>query len=539
MTKNPFLVAAHRNDTVTENGATSNSSTGSNFADQMGKAANYRGRNFTDVANDQSLLWDENPTYAIRFPFYLRMITRKTKVNKDFTTETVMKGQGARDEAFKRLLWIAREHPTDFYNCIWLLPIVGRWKDLFELLFLDKSLGINAINHEVIFALVMQGLAMPEHTELVKKYLPRIRSNQKCTTEWATISNGFAKEFAKMANMTYREYNKMKATIDGWQQKMCDGRYDEINFSTIPGKALSKIVCGKFLKKHGLAEKYAKWMEKKDTVHFTGYVYELGQMFERGVSTAQRETINKMFKTLVEKATADDKITSNVWVAVDTSGSMESPVHGKVRALDICKSLAVFFSTINKGAFHKNIIMFDDTSNIKELSGEFCDMMSQIPYDAMGGTNFQSVVEEIVRVRKANPNIALEDYPNTLLVVSDMQFNPTIRNWRTYYWDSTHATTREPNNYEKAKETLATAFPKEWVDKFKFVWWDCTSRCPDFPAQITDGGCYFLSGFDPSIINVLLGETVNKNGSTTISMEEVIERALNQEILALVKAEQP
>ena len=52
----------------------------------------------------------------------------------------------------------------------------------------------------------------------------------------------------------------------------------------------------------------------------------------------------------------------------------------------------------------------------------------------MGSTNFQSVVDEIVRIRKSNPNIPLEDYPSTLLVVSDMQFryNFTLLNTYTY-----------------------------------------------------------------------------------------------------------
>ena len=35
---------------------------------------------------------------AIRFPFYLRMVTRKVKINADNETEKVQNGQGARDE---------------------------------------------------------------------------------------------------------------------------------------------------------------------------------------------------------------------------------------------------------------------------------------------------------------------------------------------------------------------------------------------------------------------------------------------------------
>ena len=99
--------------------------------------------------------------------------------------------------------------------------------------------------------------------------------------------------------------------------------------------------------------------------------------------------------------------------------------------------------------------MFDSTSRIKQLSGEFCDMMSQIPSDAMGDTNFQSVVDEIVRVRRANPNVPLEDYPKTLLIVSDMQFNPTNNHWLKVT-DADIET-----NYEAMKRKLYEVFSKQ------------------------------------------------------------------------------
>ena len=141
-------------------------------------------------------------------------------------------------------------------------------------------------------------------------------------------------------------------------------------------------------------------------------------------------------------------ITGNVWCALDTSGSMSSQIPGSdVTALDVCKSLGIYFSTLNEGAFHKNVIMFDSTSRVKQLSGSFSEMWDQIPYDAMGSTNFQSVVDEIVRIRTKNPNIPLSDYPKTLLVVSDMQFNPSNS------WSWTRASRQEElSNIEAAKE---------------------------------------------------------------------------------------
>ena len=161
------------NIAFTENGAVSYATTGKAITDQFGKAANYRGRDINAVFKEQEALWLENKEQALRFPFYLRMVTRKVKVNNDNITEKVQKGQGVRDEAFKRLLWLAVNQPDIFYKNIWALPLVGSWKDLWTLMHYDIELKTNAINHEVIFDLINQGLKCAAHMELIKKFMPR------------------------------------------------------------------------------------------------------------------------------------------------------------------------------------------------------------------------------------------------------------------------------------------------------------------------------------------------------------------------------
>ena len=53
---------------------------------------------------------------SVRFPFYLRMVTRKVKVHNNFVTDNVQNGQGVRDESFKRLLWFAKNQSNIFYQ---------------------------------------------------------------------------------------------------------------------------------------------------------------------------------------------------------------------------------------------------------------------------------------------------------------------------------------------------------------------------------------------------------------------------------------
>ena len=524
-TTNAFLGAIYKGDTVTENGAVSNSTTGNFLVDQFGKAGSYRGRDINSVFADQGTIWGEDKLQSLRFIFYLRLITRKIKgfVN----SEKIQMGQGVKDEAFKRLLWVAKYHPDVFYKNMWLIPVVGSWKDLFTLIYTDNELKTHALNQDLIFELIQKGIDDPYNKALVQKYLPQVKSNAKCKTERAKNFNQVAKDLCEYFGWSAKEYRKFKATgaAHNFQRLLCAKLYDNINWNEIPGKALFNLVSGKFLSKHNLENNYTNWLEKQPVAKFTGYVYELvDKIIPSGTSMASlsavmKNTYDKQFKGLIDLAKKNrGGLKGNVWVACDTSGSMSAGVAGTT-AYNIAISLSVYFAELNEGAFHNNTIIFQSTSYVLKLSGtSFVDRIRQIAEAStdMGGTNFESVVNEIVKVRKKNPNIPISDYPDTLIVVSDMQFNPSTRHGQT--------------NYETFMKKLAEV----GLPPIKMIWWDCTGRVKNFPSTIDDLGTYVISGFDGSIITLLCGgekvmdEKTGKMREKT--MIEKMDEALSQEV---------
>ena len=525
----------------TENGAKTYLSTGSKLVDQFGLAGNYRGREIDDVFKEQAEIWEENAAAALRFPFYLRMVTRKTKIDTNKKTENVQNGQGARDESFKRFLWIAANSPESFYKNLWLLPIIGSWKDFWTLMFYDVKLKTNIFNDEnrkKIYGLMFSALEHELHVDLVKKFMPRIKSSSKCTTEWTNVTNRLAKEFANYMGLKYSEYNKLKANgkAHDFQKLICAGRYNEINWDHIPGRALSILVGGKFLDNHNLRENYEDWLNEKPVAKFTGYVYELLRKYRNTPKSNKtlKRTVDKQFQGLVEQARKDGKITDNVLCALDTSGSMSANVSGLkgVTCSDIATSLALFFAELNQGAFHKKVMMFDNVSRAYSLpSDSFTDNVESLPRVPCGGTNFQSVIDEMINIRKRNPNIPLDEYPTTILAVSDMHFNPT----KTYSM-SIPDRGQVKTNMEEAKAKLKSVFPADYVDNITFIWWNCASRGRTFEGTKEDLGALYFSGFDGSIISMLMGEEAKvvdeRTGEKrTISPEEMVIKALSQEIL--------
>jgi hypothetical protein len=528
------IMSAGANNTYTENGAISYCTTGSKLIDQFGKAGTARGRDLNEVWNDQNAIWNEDKLSALRFPFYLRMITRQTTLFDGNKTSKVQRGLGARDESFKRLLWLAKYQPDTFYRNLWLLPIVGSWKDLWVLMAFDGA--DKYLDYNKFFSVIAEGINDDNHRDLVKKFMPRIRSEKACTTPWAKRTNALAKQFAKAVGWSYKEYREFKATgvAHEFQKYMCAGLYDKIDWNKIPGQALLGLVTGNFLKNHNLEGKYLQWLEKQPVVKFNGYAFDLGMKLGRSqsstlVSRINRMTIDKQFANLIKTAKSDDgSIKGNVLCALDTSGSMSSRVDGgpaDLTSYDVCVSLGIYFSELNEGAFHNVVAMFDDTSRLKTLSGTFSDKWFDIQSSttAWGSTNFQSLIDLICRTKQQKPNIPLEDFPQTLLVVSDMQFNPVGGNTQS--------------NYEAAMAKLRRYFPEEWVANFKIIWWQCAScwgarRLNDVPSTLEHGGTYFLSGFDGSVVSLLLGGEQKPDG-TAPTMEELAQAALSQEVLAL------
>ena len=531
----------------TENGALTYSTSKKELVDQFSHAGTSMGRPIDTVFSEQDRLWNENQDDALRFPFYLRLITRKIKVSEKEKTESVQRGAGLRDEAFKRILWIAYNHEPVFKRNVWILPVVGSWKDLWTLMVLDIE-NENRIDKTFIFSVMASGLDDKCQCDLIRKYMPAIKSNIRCKTDRAKRLNSLAKKFAGFLGLSNKEYRHMKAAgkAHDFQKIICSRAYADIDWKTIPGRALSQLISGRFLDNHGLTENYLNWVMAQPTVKFTGYVYELGRklnslgnnitMLNTPSKAAALYTINKQFDGLIELARQDDGgIKGNVLCAIDTSGSMTCPISGQndLTSYDVCVSLGIYFSELNEGFFHNIIAMFDTESSIMKLNGTFAEKWNAIrtAKTAWGTTNVLSVIQMLLDLRKTHPEIPVKDYCNTILIVSDMQFDPTGRNKGE----------RELTTYEAIKDMLRTEFPDEWVDDLKIIWWYCASRDGaghDVPATIDDPGMYLISGFDGSVVSLLLRTKVDeKTGKTkSLSMEESVQEALSQEIFSFVRS---
>ncbi len=511
---------------TTWNGAISNSTTSFDkfgaCLDYFTKAGTYTNRSTEEVNASMSKIFADDEKTALAILFGLRLITRTPKV-EGTEFEDSQTGYGRRDEFYKGVLWLKNNKPDLLYLNLDLIPVFGSWKD-----FLNEPL-VDALDTQKVYQLFSDNL----DNQLVRKYLPQIRSQKKARSDRDRKRIAWAKGFCDFLNINHKEYRKLKSegTAHIWQKQMCRREWDSINFNGIPGKAmhLHSTLKGKdkqnVFDRHNLTKKLTDWVLSQPMVKFTGYPYELAKVAMSNPALVQKLIADKQAETMIESMR--NHSLGNVMTAIDTSGSMQSFVAGKTTAYDICISMGAVFSMLNVGYFKDSVVSFDSTSRVFKVNGSFCDRIQQLcsMTTAWGSTNFESVIKLIVDTRQKHPEIPVSDYPETLLVISDMQFNPVGGNTET--------------NYVNAMKKLHSV----GLGDMRIIWWFVNGKGTDFPSQMSDKGVYMIGGFDPVNLKALMGlNSKTKNFDASAKKEQTpldgMKNFLSQPIFDLLKFEE-
>lgn len=530
-------------ETFSTNGALKYSTTGNDFLDQFGSIGTFLSpRSFEDIASSMQVLYGQDKLKAIKFTLYLRLISRKCKMFNGSVTETVQRGAGLKHESIVRMVWLSIHDKKAFWENIELFISVGSWKDIFEMLrydleyndFEEKKLDWNGLG-----SLILAGLENPETSELVKKYLPQIMSKSKCLTIRTQANTLIGKYICNrlFGEKKYKQYRKLKSSgkAHNWQQLISKRLYTEIDFDSVHGRALSKMVSSKFLTNSGLEQRYMEWIESKPVAKFTGFVHELGAAIKspnmcgrkvgNNLTPYQKMTINKQFDGLVELAKDGVNVNSGLIVVRDTSSSMTGIAKGcNMSAFDIAKSLGLFFGSMLEDDFANTWIEFNNEATMRVSKGTtFVDRWLEDTCESYGSTNFQSVIDLFIRLLKSG--VSESDFPKGIICISDGEFNRM-------------GTNRETNFILGRRKLRDAGFTKEYCEQFKFVLWDIPTGNIEtkFETYGETENVFYLSGYDASILSFLLGGNTTEDGKeiTPKTDVELFEAAMNQEVLNLV-----
>lgn len=548
--ENSFVKEALKvsNETLSGNGSLKYTTSGDDFVDNFAAASYFKSpRSYKEVSEDMQRLWGQDPLKCLKLAVYIRMITRKPQVLEHFGMEKaqvleVQRGQGLRHEGILRMLWLAINHPATFTHNFCYFIAAGSWKDVITMLNLDLQFHGwegRKLNWKFFKNVIYAGLANPNTTHLVRKYLPTIRTNSKSKTLEAQadtlIGRWLARNLFKEEDkvVAYKNYRKLKSegVAHEWQQLISKELYKEIKFDKIAGRALQLIVNSKFLQNHGLREDYLEWIKSKATAKYTGFVFELfkpldsqGYDWRRGEYTyseldeASKETINAQFAGLIQTAKEGVDTQTRFLVARDISGSMTGEAAGcGMSSYSVAKAMALYFSEFLTGPFANSYVEFADTCGMIQWKGDTpVDKWLNDRNANYGSTNFISVARLFAKLKERG--VPESDFPEGVLCISDTEFN--------YCGKVT-------SNFTAFRDTLKRAgFSEEYVSNFKLVLWDIPNdyhgkkQKPTFEDFADAPNCFHISGYDPAVVTFLMGKGCNPCNS-----KELFEAAMNQELL--------
>lgn len=524
------------------NGAVKYTTTNNDFVDQFGNMSNYKKeRAYSEVESDMRLLFSQNRLKAIKFALYSRLVTRVVQLPNGQKTETSQRGQGLKHEGIFRMMWLGVNHPDLFKKNLALFISAGSWKDVITMLSYDLQFNGwegRKLDWDFLGKIILSGLENPNTSELVKKYLPQIKSRKVCKTLEAQADNIIGKWicsllFGNKENdaSKYKAYRKLKSsgTAHQWQQLISQNNLLALDFNSIAGRALAQLVSSKFISNNKLTDAYDAWISQQPLAKYTGYVYELLAPVKSGYNNKtlkpyQEKTINSQFMGLIETARNGMSDTdSGLLVVVDSSSSMTGIVPGtKISSYDVAKSMALYFSYLLKGRFEGAWMEFNDRAELKTWRGATpVDKLRNDRSESYGSTNFQSVAKLFANIKAQG--VSESEFPSGILVVSDGCFNNSGNN------------KTETQNLKR--NLLNAGFSSDYVNNFKIVIWDIPNNSygakqTAFESFADTPNLFYMSGFDGSGIAFLTGTT--KQESTPKNAEELFEAAMDQEILNLI-----
>jgi len=458
------LVESLSNRTTTLNGAETYKSSKSALVDFFSRISAMRKADISNVNALFEKALEENALTALKIFFYSRDIRG---------------GQGERKVFRDNLEWLAWNHPKIANHLVSIVPEYGRWDDLF-VLFYTQSEATMLKHVKKQFDFDMNS----SHPSLLGKWMP----SENASSPQTKI---MAKKFRKAFGMNPRAYRKaltsLRSKLRVVEQDMSAGRWETINYEHVPGKAMANYA--KAFGRHDF-ERFDSFLHdvkegNKTIKSATLYPYEIAEklIYDQG----DQRTLELQWENLPDYLKGSDK---NALVLADVSGSM----HGSPMA--ISTSLALYFAERTKGPWAGLFMTFESNPHLIQVEGSsVTEKLTNIMGAPWGGsTNLQACFDLILNHAVRN-NVSASDMPETLMIISDMEFDKAIgaSNWFRQIPE-------KMPNFELIKDKFHAAgyvMPK-------IVFWNADAKTQQSPALAHEGNVYLVSGASPSLMGQVL-----------------------------------
>ena len=473
------------NLTRTENFARAYKSTKSHVLDLFGLGGSALRMSELEMRDLITKAFNENPELAARAVFYLG---------------DVRHGQGVRDVFKVGLKVMLDRHLEELFALLEVIPEYTRWDMLYEFVGTKLEKEAFALLREVSFR-----ASERKESHLIFKWLKSPKTSSKESTRLGKMT---ARYFS-MTEKQYRQFlSRNRARLNLVERKMSDNDWDAIDYTSVPSKA---------------SLKYREAFKRHDDSGYHSYLQSVlkGEKKMNMNVTYPHEIVNKLLQSSGwgSSSVKDDASLEAAWKSLpsysgdgniltvaDVSGSMFSSVsyQSSVTCMDVSVALAIYTAEHNTGEFANMFMTFSSRPELIELSPKdsLADKIrrtSQAPWGM--NTDIDAVFELLLKTAKRN-NIPQKELPQTILIISDMQFD--------------HCSNIDQANYDFWKEKFAN-------EEYKLpdiVFWQVSTQS-NVPVTSSEKGAAIVSGFSPSVLKFIY------EGEITTPYEFMLEVLMN------------
>lgn len=446
MAKSSLISALQTKDARTANGAVTHSSTDSALLDMFGIIGSLRTSSEAQILAIWAKGYAEDPRLALQMLLWARDI----------------RGGAGERRTFRVIYnWLKKHNPKHAQIILGHIPVVGRWDDLWKAG--DLSAG------EIQF--IKENIDNP----LLCKWLPRS----------GPMFNFLAGALGWPLSKLRKHLASTSKTVE---QAMSANKWGQITYEHVPSKAMS-IYNGAFGKHDkGRFDAYVSAVTKGETKINASTLFPYDLLLKATTGKSNMDVVDAQWKALPNYGDSEE----NILVVADVSGSMGSMGQTVLAPIHASISLAMYTAERNRGIFKDTFITFSANPKLQVLAGTFQNRVSQLARADWGmNTNLQAVFQLILDTAQKY-KVPANEMPSKVIIVSDMEFDSCVTN-------------KETTNFKGIKDKYkASAYELPAV-----VFWNVNGRAGNNPIKAHNKNVALVSGYSPSILPSILGETIS------------------------------
>ena len=473
-------IVINDNKKLTENGAVGYETTGKSLVDLNFAVASLRNETEKKIINRFIHAFYEDKVLAMKWLFFLRDIRG---------------GLGERRTFRIIIQYLSENFPDMISNLVELMAEYGRFDDLLCLFGTpveEKVLTVLKVQLEED----VQNMENNNPVSLCAKWMPSNNTSSK-------DSRTMAAKLQQFLGLTAKQYRKLLVSLRSYlhvtEVYMSSNHWDEIDYTKVNAKA--NILYRNAFLLHD-EERRKNYLEAVQNNHatiqagvlmpheiVTRYTLREGWNIQVAPEDTSLEALWSNLPDVVEGA-------ENILCVVDGSGSMLCPVgNGNTTALHVSNALGIYFAERMGGAYHNKYITFSSSPKYVDLSS--CKTLKEkltlaFSNNDCTNTNIEATFRLVLETALKN-HLRQEELPQTILVISDMEFDAAVQR----------------HNMDTLFDTIKYKFSRYGYKMPKLVFWNVNSRTNVIPVRENELGVGLVSGFSVNVCNMVLSNELN------------------------------